>query len=417
LSRQDKRKVIHRNIFLGTSVVLAFAIPVWKGLLPLLIVFMVVNWLAEGAYIRNFPLIFKDQKRFFIFSFSFLYFLYLAGLAYTSNLVYGTEDLQMKLSLLIFPLIFATSDFPLFSEKETGIILKAFAAGCIAGSFILLGRAFYFRVFMHEPDAFYYTKLGWNFHPSYYSMYLAFAVSNILSFQFMRLGVKITLNLVMHVLLLLFFTLMIVLLSSKSGFLVWLLVLAFYAFLIFVRYRQKITGVSLVLSALCIFVFFNIVFPHATSRLASMKMESVSTDAIDDAGRSTSERIIIWKSAAHVIKQNFLFGVGTGDVRDKLTEEYENEHVLAELIHYRNAHNQYFQTWIALGILGLLLLAFMIIRPAVYAIRQEHHIYFIFLFIVGFSMLFESMFERQEGVVFYVFFNTLLFTTQGKNPE
>ena len=38
--------------------------------------------------------------------------------------------------------------------------------------------------------------------------------------------------------------------------------------------------------------------------------------------------------------------------------------------------------------------------------------YFLFLFIIGFNFIFESMLEAQSGVVFYAFFNVFLFTTK-----
>ena len=85
--------------------------------------------------------------------------------------------------------------------------------------------------------------------------------------------------------------------------------------------------------------------------------------------------------------------------------------------HYFNAHDQYVQTLIALGIAGLLLLITMIVAPAIFSVKREYYIYFAFLFIFGISMFFESMFERQEGVVFYAFFNALLFSTARNSPD
>jgi O-antigen ligase len=396
---------------------IAFAIPVWKELLPLMIILLVLNWLVAGEYIKTVPLIFKEKQRTLIFSFSFLYFLYLIGLIHTTNFQYAREDLELKLSMLIFPLIFATSEIPAFSAKETGLVLRSFGAGCIAGSLILIGRAVYQSVFIHEAGAFYYTSLGWNFHPSYYAMYLVFALSNIIYFVFIRKSVHGFPNMAMHIAILLFFTLMVVLLSSKAGLLVWLSVVGFYIAILIFKYKRWHAGMGFGAVAVAVFILFLIVFPTAAGRISQAKQDIASADTTVNAGRSTGDRVLIWKSSKEIIRQNFLFGVGTGDIRDKLTEEYNKSDAMGALKHYLNAHNQYVQTLIAIGLAGLLVLLTMIIAPAILALKRENYLYFAFLFIFGISMFFESMFERQEGVVFYLFFNTLLFSMGGVDPD
>ena len=74
-----------------------------------------------------------------------------------------------------------------------------------------------------------------------------------------------------------------------------------------------------------------------------------------------------------------------------------------------NAHDQYLQTYIALGIFGTLLLIINLLVPGWFAIRRIHFIYFSFLAVFAFNILFESMLEVQAGVIYYGFFNALLF--------
>jgi O-antigen ligase len=82
-----------------------------------------------------------------------------------------------------------------------------------------------------------------------------------------------------------------------------------------------------------------------------------------------------------------------------------------------NAHNQFIQTFITLGVLGAALLAAMFLVPAVLGFRKEAWIYLTFLTVTGISMLFESMLETQAGVVFYAFFNTFLFAMSHADPS
>jgi O-antigen ligase len=107
--------------------------------------------------------------------------------------------------------------------------------------------------------------------------------------------------------------------------------------------------------------------------------------------------------------------VGTGDVKDHLLEKYREKQLYNALGLELNAHNQYLQTMLALGIIGLLILLLNIVLPALYGMEMKHYLYLIFLILVAFNFLFESMLETQAGVVFYAFFNAYLFAIK-KDP-
>jgi len=51
----------------------------------------------------------------------------------------------------------------------------------------------------------------------------------------------------------------------------------------------------------------------------------------------------------------------------------------------------------------------MLAWPALIAFKRKDYIYFFFILLFAMSILTESMFENQAGVVFYAFFNALLF--------
>ena len=76
-----------------------------------------------------------------------------------------------------------------------------------------------------------------------------------------------------------------------------------------------------------------------------------------------------------------------------------------------NAHNMFFETIISVGIFGLLLLLAYFVIPLVLWIKNKTFdmLYFSFLLMIGFNALFESIFEVQLGIIFFCFFNVLLF--------
>jgi O-antigen ligase len=144
-------------------------------------------------------------------------------------------------------------------------------------------------------------------------------------------------------------------------------------------------------------------FRNAETALAGRNKSSA------EQAESNSERLVVWHAALEVIKENPFFGVGTGDVKDVLLEEYRKENKLGVYNMRLNAHNQYLQTYIALGIPGLLLLICMLIIPGWMALRRFDVVCFAFLAVFAFNILVESMLEVQAGVIFYSFFNVLFF--------
>jgi O-antigen ligase len=119
-------------------------------------------------------------------------------------------------------------------------------------------------------------------------------------------------------------------------------------------------------------------------------------------------RVAIWKCAWDVVKLNPVWGVGTGDVQDNLQESYRiNKFDFAYLYNSYNAHNQFLETMLALGVIGLLLLLCSFILPLQWAFKNQNGLYLIFIIFIAANCLTESLFERQKGIVFYAFFNAL----------
>jgi len=57
----------------------------------------------------------------------------------------------------------------------------------------------------------------------------------------------------------------------------------------------------------------------------------------------------------------------------------------------------------------------MIFYPLYYAIKNKHIIYMVFLGLIIINFLTEAMLETLAGVVFFAFFNTMLYTTFVQN--
>lgn len=89
------------------------------------------------------------------------------------------------------------------------------------------------------------------------------------------------------------------------------------------------------------------------------------------------------------------------------------------IYHELNTHNQFIDTTISAGIIGLLLLLAYFVIPLVLWIKERRFdmLFFSFLFLVGFNAMFESVFEVQKGIIFFCFFNCLLFNMSFRQAQ
>jgi O-antigen ligase len=404
-----KRGEIHARIFLTGCLSLVFFIPVYPRVLPPIIILLILNWIIEGRYRETVPKLFRERQRTWMISHSLIYLAYIVGLLWTKNFTYGTYDLEIKLSLLIFPVIFATSGGPAMKEREFGLIIRIFGLGCLAGSLILLGRASYNSMVNQIPDAFSYTGLSWNFHPSYLAMYLTFTVSNIIYLLLMKQTTFSILKKSVYVFLLVYFVIFIVLLSSKAGLLSLFIIVLVYSALLWWRFKRRVKAILMLFIACLVISGGLLLFPKASMRISQAGKELHLTASEQSSGSSTHERIVIWKSSLDIISAHPLFGVGTGDVKDELLKKYNENNIQSAFEQKLNSHNQYFQTFIALGLAGFLILVSLLFCPAWLSFRQGDYIYFFFLLVFGINIFVESMLEIQQGIIFYSFFNSFLF--------
>ena len=408
--KENNRAQIHGKISLFILYGISFFLPVYGRIVPGLIALLWLNWLIEGSYFRTFPRLFKEKKRLWLISFSLIYIIYLIGLLWTTDFSYAWFDLEVKLSLLVLPIIFATSAGRMISPEASGKLIRIFALGCLTGSLILYGHAIWNSLVLKLPEAFYYSNLSWYFHPAYLAMYMTFVISNVFYHLLIRQTVAGFRKQAAHIIMLIYLLVFIILLSSKAGLLAVLMMIIFYSVILGWRYRQW--GRSALILSVSVLIFFVglKVFPYASERVSQAGKDITASDTVNYSGKSTSDRIGVWKAALHIIRENPFLGVGTGDVKDELMREYHEQNVIPAYEQRLNAHNQYLQTFVTLGLTGFMVLAMILIVPAISSIRRNDYMYGAFLLIIILNIAFESMFETQAGVVFYAFFNIIFFS-------
>ena len=132
----------------------------------------------------------------------------------------------------------------------------------------------------------------------------------------------------------------------------------------------------------------------------------------DPNGNSVMQRIEYWKASINIIKQHFLFGVGTGDMRDIFNEQYEKMNSILKLENRLRSHNQFMSIFIAFGLLGFMWFIFTLLYPPIKTRKFLNYFYVIFFITIILSMFTEDTIESQAGATFFAFFNSFLIFCQ-----
>lgn len=134
----------------------------------------------------------------------------------------------------------------------------------------------------------------------------------------------------------------------------------------------------------------------------------------DPNGHSLAQRIEFGKTGFSIFLNNWISGVGTGDLQSAFNQEYEKQKSLLRPQWRLRAHNQYLTMFIAFGVFGGLY--FLVMN--IFLLFPKHNPNFIFLsfwLIVVLSMFTEDTLETQAGISFFTFFHSLFLAKSSEN--
>ena len=158
--------------------------------------------------------------------------------------------------------------------------------------------------------------------------------------------------------------------------------------------------------------------PGIKTRIMKILVAYNNYSANGDAnGSSVFQRIEFIKASLGIIKDNVIFGVGTGDIVDAFADYYEETNSKLRPEYRFRSHNQYLAITVAFGIVGLLWFLFSMFYPYFSDKKNRNYIYFVFLFIIALSMFTEDTIETQIGVTLFAFFNSFLVFCQDEKEE
>lgn len=390
------------SIYIGLVAFGIVVLPKMTGLLLLgLIVFIIYGFIKK-------ELTFKLNKIGGLFI--FMYFAFLIGTIFTHNTPLALRYVENKLSYLLFPLLFS------FKPKDELKLNWAFI-GFVFGTFLITLIGLFKGIYCYlgpsgSRGCILASSVSPYIHPTYLSVYLMISIGIVLK------GWKEKWSYFKAIWILpfiIFAVLMQFLLLSLSGILFLFIVIGIYCLYLLKKKVNKLVFYSsiIILPLLGYITITNT--PQIEGEYNNAKWYAdeylknpenfVLCRKYPMSG--TEVRIVMWTAAVRAIQKHPL-GVGTGNVDEYLTKELRllNQEELAK--EELNPHNQFFQTTLEIGVLGILILLSIIGYGFYISFQQKDYLLMLIIGSLFFNSLFESMLQRHSGIVIYTFWVCLL---------
>ncbi|MBN1144622.1 MAG: O-antigen ligase family protein [Bacteroidales bacterium] len=124
---------------------------------------------------------------------------------------------------------------------------------------------------------------------------------------------------------------------------------------------------------------------------------------------SLGQRFAFYKTAASVIRNHMLFGVGIGDMQDTMLEEARKTALYVDPRWEGQPHNQYLSFLLAFGIVGFVWIFYSWIHASLFSGAFRNLLFNMFWLIMLITMLVGDPIHSYFSVMFFSFFGCLFF--------
>lgn len=374
-----------------------FTLPLWRNINTIMLWFFVAGWLIVSTYKVKIQIL-KQNK------ISFILFLLLYLLYTFSGLIEGDfKPMERKLALVIIPLLVFSTEKKHLNIKS---IFTAFGLGIVIAMLISWG-AIIESIFDRPKD--YYIEQAqyffeWRYtgdnltsvlglHPSYLALMLVFFLSILL---YERTFISIKKRKIIFLIIIILFLFFLIETASRIAIIA----------LILIFILKNIKKVTIKKSFFSLIIFAILFFISLKFDYLLKKMINLMTG---------DERIHRWIEIFKVlITKNYWF-IGFGETgSEKLyLEAYKNGGFILAYKNKYNAHNQFLEVLIKMGLPGLIVYTYLFYH----FIKKTKLIKIAFYFFLIFFLfsLGESFFERSKGLFLFTFFYSILIKHYQKN--
>lgn len=338
-----------------------------------------------------------------------LYIFYLVYTIPTNHLPIALDFLEYKLSLLVFPFLFSFQ--PKFRLDWKYVCYSFLAAVTVLVIFDLIQAGLNYSN-SGILNSFYSSALSPTHHPTYLTAYLSLAILLFLQLSWTTTSVKmrwvfygiIGLFVIMHIPL-----------SSLSGMLFLCLFFGLALLIYFVKNRRW----GLIIIIFCAGAImgytilkvqpslkeninrtFDLVASYATSPQKFIESRPFPMEG-------NEARLVIWTVALDIFIDHPM-GVGLGNLEEMMHQRLVHLGLNQQADLNYNPHNQFLQIAAELGVIGLGFFLLIVAFGFYWSITTKNWLLLLVISSLFINCLFESMLQRQSGIVFYCFWICLL---------
>ncbi len=392
--------------------VIVSALAGFRHINSIALILLFATWLLLEEHAKSVSAIVKD--RFFVCSILY-FFLNFFPVIFTNGVNDGFQQIETKIGFLFIPFILASAT-PLQEKVRKQIMMIASFSAVILFSFLLFVAVIKYWQTKNTNVFFYHEFVSpLKHHAIYLSAYIGICIiylAGCLKKERSDRGSVLFLLLVL--------IMFIVLLSSKNVIVVLAALLIIY--LVQYSYSHKKNEKYKLVLIIIVFtgLFASLVLTNnpVSKRFKETFVTDISVVLRDHYSTDMyfsglQFRLIAWKFSLQIIKdkKKYLLGVGPSRAQPELDAKYRNANMYsgeqpnskAGYIGY-NAHNQFVQTFLQSGILGLLLLLGMIFFLCRKALIEKNDTFLSIIVLTATLFLTESVLEGQYGIVLFLFY-------------
>ena len=367
----------------------------------------IVCFCVSSLFIKSFPTFRTSTKssKFWCWSVAYFFWMFLS-LFWEPSKVNILKSLESYTSfLLLIPVIALNPGLTRNMVKRSNHIFVI--------AVLLITLTCYFRSAVEYLQAgdyrvFYYHYLSGQvkLNAIYLSLYCSYSFFVIL-YYYNSISAKYDASgRILFIILSIFLSITVVLLSSKMIIVFHFLALLVLAIRWFARKKRLILGICIILlfSGLSVVLVWNL--PYLKWRVQETLFKKYENNRDDQNGFAVRQKI--WQYSVELVREKPIFGHGLRSGYQQLLNKYEEHNFKVGIEAGYNAHNNYLQIWLNCGVIGVILLLGLQFSALKKALAERNFLLTIFMFLVISLCLTECVLEVQKGIVFFSIFCPLL---------
>lgn len=328
---------------------------------------------------------------------------------------------SLFLPLVFLPLILWSLDS---QNSNLKALIQGYFAGLVSSSIICLIYAFYRSIHFGangvdfipyisdvyikdingmRPNYFLYTDFSVFIHPIYYSVFLLIGIQFLTNKVLSNIVNKKKIDKI-YIILILFFSSILVLLSSRAAYLVLFVIILIALVSLVKMLKGKYRSLLMIFFSVIIFGFISFINPRTyyiknylenfwkNNELLLSKEYKVFEDQV---GLS---RLILAKVSIDLIGEKPYTGYGNSNVKLVVKERLDKYKISFHKNEPVESHSIFLNVLLSTGLVGFVGLLFLLSIPLYYSLKNKEQLYLQFLMIFLIIGLFESLLDRAWGV-------------------